>query len=163
MLLGYLIFHINGRIVYLRVNFMCNSSDMHLLSFQMEYVIARTVQISVMLFFFSAFKCFNSNIFSMQIVLEINVLISSSFSFCIDDSQMSSDAISIGVIQGTCISSCVSVIFIMLIRDDFFSCIRQFTYFWLRFFGLNYSCIVHSCGGFYDWGSRVNSYYFVGI
>jgi len=63
----------------------------------------------------------------MQMILEITFLISSSSSsFYIDDSQMFSDAISIGVMQDSCTSICVSVVFMILIRQRwFFGCTRQ--------------------------------------
>jgi len=80
MLLGYPIrFHINRCTVYLRVNFMYDNINMRQWIFQMEYVIVLCANFCYAPFFL--FKCSNFNVFSMQVIIEITVLISSSFFF----------------------------------------------------------------------------------
>jgi len=78
----------------------CDNIDMHQwLSFQMEYY----VQITDISSFSQYLNALTLKYFRR--FFEITVLISSSSSSFYIDSQMSSDTISIGVTQGTCIST----------------------------------------------------------
>jgi len=77
---------------------------------------------------------------------------------------MSSDAISIGVTQGICISTCVIFMIFMILQIRFFDWTRQFSINIPGCTSSAYSRIVHSCGNFYDCLTpMIDSYYFLGI
>ena len=119
------------------------------------------IQISLLrlLFFFSAFKCSNFK-FSMQVFLEITVLISSSSSFfCIDDTNVF-QRYSIGLR----FRNYRYLHFYMRLRG-IYNVDQTEMIFWLyqtvsnkyslRFFDLNYSRIFRNCDGFYEYPTKL--------